>query len=186
MKILIWPGHHDPLDFLIKAFTHGAGCHAAFLRADGYTIHEAFWPRVRDRVALPEDRRLAEVYELEGVSAAEHQLFEELFDRNLRAGIRYSIEDLFRYALNWPSRDEHHTFCSRYVMFCLRKILAEERLPLLRLPFKDWAAPRDLRISPRLWRNAGFWSQYRADDADAYAKHWAARRWAVRRWSLRT
>jgi hypothetical protein len=150
MKILIWPGHHDALDFAIKLCTHGRGCHAAFLRSDHITIHEAFYPEVRDRVVLPADRRLAEAYALEGVTPLEHEAFERLFDANLRRHIRYSVADLFRYAVNLPSRDEHHTFCSRYVLNCLHAILPDTAMPLVRIPTHDWASPRDLRISPRL------------------------------------
>jgi hypothetical protein len=157
MKILIWPGHHDALDCAIKFCTHGRGSHAAFLRADDATIHEAFWPQVRDRVVTPEDRRLAEVYELSGLSDRDHLAFEHLFDANLRRHIRYSIEDLVRFALNLPTRDEHHTFCSRYVMNCLRAILPGHDLPLVRLECRDWASPRDLRISPRLIHLKNFW-----------------------------
>lgn len=157
MKILIWPGHHDPLDALIKFFTHGRGAHAAFLRDDGSTIHEAFMPQLRDRRVRPSDRRLAEVFELEGVTDRQHRLFEHLFDYNLRRHIRYSVGDLVRFALNWPSRDEHHTFCSRYVLCCLHAILPEEQMPLVRLPNGDWASPRDLRISPRLLLLPRYW-----------------------------
>lgn len=150
MKILIWPGHHDPLDALIKFFTHGRGAHAAFLRGDGRTIHEAFMPALRDRSLDPADRRWAEVFEVAGVTRQQHAQFERLFDYNLQRHIRYSLGDLLRFALNCPCRDEHHTFCSRYVLYCLHAILADEQMPLVRLPFGDWASPRDLRISPRL------------------------------------
>jgi len=140
MKILIWPGHHDALDAAIKFFTHGKGCHAAFLRADNFTIHEAFYPQVRDRIATPQDWRRAEVYAVEGVNVMEHREFEYLFDANLRRHIEYSIPDLLRFALNVPSRDEHHTFCSRYVLNCLHAILPDAKLPLVRLPARDWAS----------------------------------------------
>jgi hypothetical protein len=150
MKILIWPGHHDALDALIKFFTHGRGAHAAFLRDNDTTIHEAFMPELRDRIVMRADRRRAEVFALEGVTDRQHRQFEHLFDYNLRQHIRYSVGDLFRFAVNRPSRDEYHTFCSRYVLFCLLAILDEEQMPLVRLPDGDWASPRDLRISPRL------------------------------------
>ena len=150
MKLLIWPGHHDPLDALIKAFTHGRGSHAAFLRQDDRTIHEAFWPRVRDRMVMPKDRRLADVYALEEVSEHQHMLFEKMFDHNLNLHIAYSVLDLVRYAFNCPNKDERHTFCSRYVMHCLGRVLHPLQMPLQRLPDKDWASPRDLRISPAL------------------------------------
>ena len=156
MKILIWPGHHDPLDFWIKLCTHGRGSHAAFLRQDDCTIHEAFYPEVRDRMVMPRDRRLTEVYDLGGVTDNQHRQFEHLFDCNLRRQIRYSIADLFRYALNLPCRDEHHTFCSRYVLYCLHAILHDTQMPLVRLPARDWASPRDLRISPRLIHCKGY------------------------------
>lgn len=156
MKILIWPGHHDALDFWIKLCTHGRGSHAAFLRNDDVTIHEAFMPEVRDRILMPHDRRVAEVYALESVGEHQHEAFERLFDANLQRHIQYSIGDLFRYAFNRPNRDEAHTFCSRYVMHCLERVLHPLQLPLRRLPARDWASPRDLRISPRLHVLKGF------------------------------
>lgn len=150
MKILIWPGHHDALDAAIKLCTHGRGAHAALLRADDLTIHEAFYPQVRDRMVMPHDRRVAEVYALEGLSEQQHAQFERVFDHNLNRHIQYSFADLFRYAFNRPNRDERHTFCSRYVMFCLGQVLHPLQMPLRRLPARDWASPRDLRISPKL------------------------------------
>jgi len=150
VKILIWPGHHDPVDALIKFFTHGRQAHAAFLRADDITVHEAFYPQVRDRIVMPHDRRTAEVFALEGVTERQHAQFERLFDHNLNRHIQYSIADLFRYAFNRPNHDEAHTFCSRYVMHCLITVLHPLQLPLRRLPARDWASPRDLRISPKL------------------------------------
>ena len=150
MRILIWTGHHDLLDAAIKFLTHGRGCHAAFLRADGIRVHEAFWPRVRDRLLLASELRNVEAFDLEAVTPQQHQAFERLFDANLKRGIEYSIGDLFRYAVNLPSRDEHHTFCSRYVLHCCHAILPERLMPLVRISTHDWASPRDLRISPRL------------------------------------
>src|SRR6201993_3586040 len=118
MKILIWTGYHDPLDAAIKFMTHGRGSHAAFLRGDDVTVHEAFWPRVRDRELMPEELHNIEAFELKGLSPVHHRRFERLFDHNLRQGIEYSVADLFRFALNLTSRDENHTFCSRYVLHC--------------------------------------------------------------------
>ena len=191
MKILIWPGHHDPLDWGIKMLTHGAGTHAAFLRQapgrgsapdqnqrlrmamaafkagrrmeamvllDGMKVHESFYPCVRTRPFTLEDLLLVEFYDLEDVSLQQHVLFEALFNQHdgFRHKIRYPIEDLFRYAVNLPARDElHGMFCSRYVMYCCRQVLRAEQLPLVRLPVKDWASPRDLRISPRLAPSRG-------------------------------
>jgi hypothetical protein len=150
MKILIWTGHHDPLDAAIKFLTHGRGSHAAFLRADGFTVHEAFYPKVRDRLLTAVDRQNAEAFEIKGLTRKQQLEFEHLFDANLRLNIEYSIADLFRFALNIPSRDEHHTFCSRYVLHCCHAILPDDLMPLVRIPNHDWASPRDLRISPRL------------------------------------
>ena len=155
MKILIWTGHHDPLDAAIKFFTHGKGTHAAFLRSDGATVHEAFFPKVRDRDLTDADIQNAKAFQIEGVTMKQNQAFEHLFDANLRRGIEYSVVDLVRFALNMPSRDEHHTFCSRYVLNCCHAVLAdghhgESLMPLVRIPGGDWASPRDLLISPRL------------------------------------
>lgn len=150
MKILIWTGHHDPLDAAIKFLTHGRGSHAAFLRSDGVTVHEAFWPRVRDRRLEPEELPNIEAFSIKDLNLVDHAHFERLFDRNIKVGIEYSIADLFRFALNRPSKDEHHTFCSRYVLHCCKTILPASHLPLVRIPNGDWASPRDLRISPLL------------------------------------
>ena len=150
MKILIWTGHHGTLDAAIKLLTHGKGSHAAFLREDGQTVHEAFWPRVRDRRLTFQDRQNAQCFDLAGVTDKHHRMFERLFDANLKCGIKYSVLDLVRFALNRPCRDEAHTFCSRYVMHCCHAVLPEALMPLVRLPDGDWASPRDLRISPRL------------------------------------
>lgn len=155
MKILIWTGSvgsagFEPIDAAIRFITHGRGTHAAFLRDDDATVHEAFWPKVRDRVLTDLDRQNATAFRLEGVTHKQAEAFEHLFDANLRRGIEYSITDLFRYALNMPSRDEFHTFCSRYVLHCCHAILHDTQMPLVRIPDHDWASPRDLLISPRL------------------------------------
>jgi hypothetical protein len=150
MKILIWPGHHDALDFAIKFFTHGKGSHAAFLRDDNCTVHEAFWPRVRDRKLTAADRKHAEVYYIAHQTVGIANGFERLFDLNIKHDIEYSFTDLVRYAFNVPVKDERHTFCSRYVMHCVCRILPHREWPLVRLPDRDWASPRDLRISPAL------------------------------------
>lgn len=150
MKILIWTGQHDILRSAIEFITHGKGGHAAFLRNDNKTVHEVFWPRVRDRKLTPRDLRNTEIYEIEGVTKKQTREFEKLFDRNIEAGIKYSIIDLFRFALNIPTKSEKHTFCSKYILTCCSKILTEEQMPLVRLKYKNWASPRDLRISPKL------------------------------------
>jgi len=187
MKVLIWPGHHDVMDYGIKFLTHGAGTHVALLRASsnqeehlrlaraaqrenelmeaarhlaGMEVHESFYPCVRTRPFTLEDLAVVEIYDVEGVTPEQHEHFERLFSQHdgFRHQIRYSIGDLFRYAFNCPAREAtdrseelHGMFCSRYAMFCFRKVLSGAQLPLVRLPARDWASPRDLRISPRLW-----------------------------------
>ena len=157
MKILIWPGHHDWLDATIKFCTHGKGSHAAFLRADGFTVHEAFYPCVHDRPLTLNDRKAVEVFELEGVTHEEHAAFELFFNDSVNKGVEYSIVDLVRYALNRPVADERHTFCSRYVLYGCKTVLPLSKMPLVRLPMGDWGAPRDLRISPRLHLIPNYW-----------------------------
>ena len=164
MKILIYPGHHDWMDAVIKALTHGKGSHFAFLRADNARVHEAFWPRVRTRPLTDFDRVNAEVYQIAGVTEEQHERFEALFDYDDRHHIEYSIADLFRYALNRPAKDERHTFCSRYGMHRLQAVLPQSLWPLVRLPDRDWASPRDFRISPALVHLKGF---FRAHDPHA-------------------
>jgi len=149
IQVLIWPGAHDWMDAGIKFCTHGSGCHASFLLPDD-TITEAFWPRVRNRPYLPADKRLTEVYDVDFLSHEASEALELILSQDVKADIRYSIGDLIRFALNRPVADEKHTFCSRYVLHRLSKVLAPEQMPLVRLPFGDWGSPRDLRISPRL------------------------------------
>jgi len=159
VKILIWTKHPEALGRAIAFCTHGAGYHAAFLRENGL-IHEAYWPRLRERAVTRFDRQNAEVYEVAGVdSDRQHREFEHLFSYNLNRHIEYSVSDLFRFLLRLPNRDEHHTFCSRYVMHCLHAILEDDQLPLVRLDNNDWVSPRDLRISPRLILQRDFWKR---------------------------
>ena len=149
MRIMIWTKRRTLLDRLISFFTHGKGYHAGFLRADNKTIHEAFMPKLRDRPLTKEDIECAEIYNLEGMTEELHAAFERQFNYNLTQNIQYSILDLFRYLFNLPSKDEQHTYCSRYVLHCCFVLLTTDLIPLVRLPCVDWGSPRDLRISPK-------------------------------------
>ena len=149
------------MDAAIKFLTHGKGSHFAFLRKDNARVHEAFWPRVRTRPLTDFDRVNAEVYMITGVTEEQHDRFEQLFDYDDRHKIEYSIADLFRYAFNRPVTDERHTYCSRYGMHRLQTVLYPSQLPLVRLPDRDWASPRDFRISPALIHLKGY---FRAHD----------------------
>jgi hypothetical protein len=152
MKILIWPKAHTPLEAILDdaiAFvTHGLGTHVAFLRADGKTVHEAFFPKVRDRALTDEDRAEIEVYSLKGMTPELHAAFEARFDKNLQLHIEYSIEDLFRYELNIPP-DDKHTYCSRYAFHTCELVVPADMLPqaVSRIQAGEAISPRDIRIS---------------------------------------
>ena len=79
--------------------------------------------------------KLAEVYEVEGITQAQELALEHLWNHNLTLGIEYSFLDCARFALNMPSKDERHTMCSRYAMHCLHAVLPYPRMPLLRVPY---------------------------------------------------
>jgi|TARA_R110000868_G_scaffold195048_6_gene440756 hypothetical protein len=150
MKIIIWTNRKGIINRLIRFFTHGKGTHAGFLRSDNKTIHEAFWPKVRDRQITAKDYKEAEVFEISGLTKQQHKEFEILFNINIKKRIHYSIADLFRYLFNMPNKRHYHTFCSRYIIGCCQTVLKDNQVPLVRLPSKDWASPRDLLISPLL------------------------------------
>jgi hypothetical protein len=149
--IAIWARGHDPMDSVIKWLTRGKGTHAAFIRGNGRVV-ENFYPRVRERVWQPGERARVEEYRLVGSTPQEWAMLEGWFEAQLRHPPRYSIVDLFRYAVNLPPRPGAACFCSMWVLRGLRVNLAVDRQPLARLAYLDYASPRDLRLSPLLWR----------------------------------
>jgi len=157
MKILLWTKHPgDLLGEAIDFLTHGNAQHAAFLRADNKTIHEAYLPKVRDRLITDAEKPFVRVFELEGVVDEDDAHFSKLFDSNIQAGIKYDVADLFRYALNIPFPEQSkETICSVYVIECIRALLPAGFLPLVRCE-NDQVSPRDLLISPRLIENTNF------------------------------
>lgn len=150
MEILLWTHHPgDVLGEAIDFFTHGGAEHAGFLRRNGM-IHEAYWPRVRDRQPVVAELALVQTFTLRGLPPELDAAFEAQFDRALQAGIQYSVGDLFRFLFNAPNLDERHTFCSRYVLHTIVQVCPPEYWPLLRCMAGDWVSPRDLLISPML------------------------------------
>lgn len=147
--VAIWARGHDSLDSLIKLFTHGRGTHAAFVRGNGKII-ENFFPRVREREFNEKDLNSVEIYRIVGSTKTHWKNLEKWFDQQLDSPPGYSIRDLFRYAFNMPPTKDSSCFCSEWVLRGIRLNLPEKLQPLVRLPYKDWASPRDLRISPRL------------------------------------
>ena len=137
--------------FEIRFLTRGYGSHAAFIRENG-RIFENFWPHVRERDFLPGELNQVEIYTLEGMTYAESSTLERWMDDQLKNPPPYSVCDLFRYAVNLPPVSGSSCFCSQYVLRGLRKCLSEEKQPLMRLEYQDFASPRDLRLSPRLHR----------------------------------
>jgi len=149
--VAIWTKGHDPMDSAIKFLTRGRGTHAAFIRASGNII-ENFYPRVRERGWNPGERSKVEEYRIAGSTPDDWNALEMWFDEQLRNPPPYSIADLFRYAINLPPRAGAACFCSGWVLRGIRLNLSPCKQPLARLPYPDWASPRDLRISPLLIR----------------------------------
>ena len=151
VKIIIWPRATNPLRRAIRFLTHGKGSHAAFLRGNGRII-ENTWPKVRERAFRYGEVHQVEIYRLDGMTAAESSRLERWFDEELKNPPPYSWLDLFRYAFNLRPVEGRASFCSMWVCRGLRKNLPAEDQPLQRLEWRDYASPRDLRISPRLIR----------------------------------
>ena len=150
--VAIWPRAHDPLDGAIKFLTHGRGTHAAFLRGDGKTIAENFYPEVRERAFRPGERGRVELYRMAGSTPEDWSRLELWIERELMHPVPYSVADLLRYAVNLPPRSGGGCFCSMWVLRGIRTSLPACKQPLARLPYPDWASPRDLRMSPLLIR----------------------------------
>lgn len=149
--VAIWSRGHDPLDSLIKLFTHGRGTHAAFIRGNGNII-ENFYPRVRERGWMPGERGKVEEYRIAGSTPEDWAMLESWFDSQLKHPPTYSIADLFRFALNMKPKPDAACFCSAWVLRGIRLNLSPCKQPLARLEHPDWGSPRDLRISPLLHR----------------------------------
>ena len=145
----IWTKGHDPMDSAIKFLTRGRGTHAAFIRANGNII-ENFYPHVRQRTFAPGERAKVEEYRIAGSTPDDWAALEMWFDHQLKTPPPYSIADLFRYAVNLPPRAGAACFCSMWVLRGIRLNLSCCKQPLARLPYPDYASPRDLRLSPLL------------------------------------
>jgi hypothetical protein len=148
MRALIWTKHPgDLLGEAIDFLTHGNAQHFGFLRLDGVTVHEAYFPKVRDRLLLDSEKPFVRKFRLEGMTGYLDVKFEEYFDKQIKLGVEYSVADLFRYQLNIPFPSDKSTICSVYGMNCIWSV-APSLLPLVRcLP--DQVSPRDHLISPR-------------------------------------
>lgn len=149
MRALIWTHHPgDMLGEAIDFLTHGNAQHFGFLRADGVTVHEAYFPKVRDRKLVPGETNFIRKFrlaDLERFPQAD-EWFEEAFDKNAALGIKYDVLDLFKYELNIPFTDDKSTICSVYGMKVIRDVVPNH-LPLVRC--EDWqVSPRDHLISP--------------------------------------
>lgn len=154
MKILLWtkpPG--NLLDEAISFVTHGAVCHAGFMRDNGRIV-EAVPPHIRERELTEADRPFIRAFELHGMTAELDAAFEREFDRVLAAPPQYSGEDLFGFLFNARNTNEQRTFCSRFVMHTIMRVCPRELWPLVRCNVdgtdSDWVSPRDLMISPNL------------------------------------
>ena len=135
-----------PIGFL----THGPVSHAAWLRSDGVTIHEADIPSVRSRPLADVERARIRLFRLDGMTPEIATDIERFFDLAVLPQFveQYSIKGLFRYLFNTPPPDEQAVFCSEYIMQTVRKI-CPSLLPLVRC--EDYqVAPNNLLWSPRL------------------------------------
>lgn len=149
--VAIWARGHDWMDWAIRLITHGRGTHAAFVRASG-NIVENFYPRVRERGWNKGERGKVELYRIAGSTPDDWRKLEEWFAHELAHPAPYSIADLFRFWLGLPPNPDKACFCSAWVLRGIRLNLSPCKRPLVRLPWEDWASPRDLRISPLLIR----------------------------------
>ena len=147
--IAIWSKGHDWMDSSIKLLTRGQGTHAAFIRGNGNII-ENFYPRVRERGWNPGERATVEEYRIAGSGPEDWEKLEEWFDDQLKHPPAYNIWDLVRYAFDCPPAPGASCFCSGWVLRGCRLNVRAHLQPLVRLEYLDWAAPRDLRISPAL------------------------------------
>jgi hypothetical protein len=147
--IAIWPKAHDVMSCEIKFLTRGYGTHAAFVRPSGM-IAENFYPHVRERAFRFGERKIVEVYHLAGTTSDDWATLDEWIRRELLNPPEYSVEDLFRYALNMPPRHSKACFCSQWVMRGCRECLAPNKLPVVRTEYQDFVSPTQLRSSPLL------------------------------------
>lgn len=147
--IAIWPRAHDIMSCEIKFLTRGYGTHAAFIRPSGL-IAENFYPHVRERSFRLGERKLVELYQLDGTTAEDWAALDEWIRRELINPPEYSIDDLFRYALNQPPRHARACFCSQWVARGLRECLTPDKLPVVRTEYVDFVSPTQLRSSPKL------------------------------------
>lgn len=153
--LALWTRHPGDLlgsaiDFLTHATGQSQAQHAGWLRRDGVTIHEAYYPHVRNRPLLASEKPFIRLFRVEGMTPALADRFEEFFDLAVDPRFRedYSVKGLFGFLFNVPPPDEQSVFCSEYCMQTIRK-LAPSLLPLSRC--EDYqVSPRDLIISPRL------------------------------------
>lgn len=139
------------MDGAIKFLTRGKGTHAMFVRGNRRVI-ENFWPHVRERDFAAGEIQTVELYRLDGMTPADSARLERWFDEQLRNPPPYSVRDLFRYAVDMPPVSGRSCFCSQWVLRGLRLNVPEAKQPLVRLEYRDFASPRDLRLSPRLIR----------------------------------
>ena len=143
----IWVKGHDPLDSTIKFLTRGDGTHAGFRRGNGKIV-ENFYPRVHERDLNPGEQ--VDWFRIKGATTADFAKLEKWFDDQLKNPVAYSILDLFRYAVNLPPVEGGSCFCSMFVLRGCRLCLPPQCQPLVRLEYKDFAAPTQLYTSPIL------------------------------------
>lgn len=147
VKVAIWTLHPgDALGEAIDFITHGPAQHAGFIRGNG-RIHELYVPVLRDRDIIDGERPFIRAFDIAGLTDDLSAKLERHFDVYLGAAdTGYSIEDLFRIALNIPKPPDGSMVCSQYVFHMLKMI----GLPPLERCEEDFISPRDLWISPRL------------------------------------
>jgi hypothetical protein len=149
--IALWRVHPgDILGEPIQFITRGQWTHAGWLRRDGQTIWECYYPKMRCRPVMDAEDQGIDLFALEGMTPDLAERFERYFDITTTGPSvqGYSIAGLFEFALDLPATDEQNVFCSEATMQSIRKV-APALLPLARC--EDYkVSPVDLGHSTRL------------------------------------
>ena len=149
--VALWRVHPgDILGEPIQFITRGQWTHAGWLRSDGKTIWECYYPKMRCRPLNEAEKPGIDLFTLEGMTPDIAARFERYFDITTSGPSvqGYSIAGLFEYALDLPVADEQNVFCSEADMQSIRKV-APALLPLARCEDCK-VSPVELGHSPRL------------------------------------
>lgn len=150
--VALWSVHPgDLLGEPIQFLSHGPVTHAGFLRGDFTTVHENYFPKVRNRPLVDSEKAGIRLFRINGMTPAIADRFERYFDlaAEPQTALSYSIAGLFQYLVNRPPASEADGLdCSAYANQTVRRLVPELSLTMR---CDDWqVSPRDLLISARL------------------------------------